>query len=169
MHSSPLRISSKNVGMWLHYDAMANVLCHIRGRKKLRLYPPSDVTRLSFPAGASTSTILDIFSIPSPPGTSPIDVEMNEGDILFLPPLWLHAAKPETACVAVNVFFRAEGLGMGKEVYPEGRDVYANRDLKWYERGREKVRGIRKEFEGLPEEVRRFYLSRLAEELKEGC
>src|SRR6266487_5884534 len=33
-HSSPLRISGP-VTMWLHYDVMANILCQIRGTKRL--------------------------------------------------------------------------------------------------------------------------------------
>ncbi|CCX32474.1 Similar to Leucine carboxyl methyltransferase 2; acc. no. Q5BH52 [Pyronema omphalodes CBS 100304] len=103
IHSSPLRISSADVGMWLHYDGMANVLCHISGRKLFRLYPPRDVSRLSFPHGETTSTIPDIFA-KYIPGTTPYEVELGKGDVVYIPPLWLHAAKPLTPCVAVNVF-----------------------------------------------------------------
>ncbi|KAI5795572.1 leucine carboxyl methyltransferase-like protein 2 [Geopyxis carbonaria] len=164
-HSSPLRISSAGVGMWVHYDGMANVLCHIRGRKLFRLYPPSDVTRLSFPHGASTSTIRDIFASPSPPGTTPIDIEMKPGDVLFIPPLWLHAAKPLTPCVAVNVFFRSLKQGS----YAHGKDVYGNRDMAAYEKGRGQLAKIVKDFKDLPSQVRGFYLERLATELKEAA
>ena len=58
-HSSPLRISGQ-VQMWLHYDVMANVLCQVRGRKRLLLFPPSDVSHLGFEAGASSSSV-DVF------------------------------------------------------------------------------------------------------------
>lgn len=164
MHSSPLRISSADVGMWLHYDGMANVLCHIAGTKLLRLYPPADVTRLAFPPGATTSTIADVFGA-AVPGTMPRDVKLRPGDVLYIPPLWLHAARPLTPCVAVNVFFR----NLANTAYPHGRDVYASRDLAAYEKGRKKVAGIVRDFGDLPLDVRRFYLLRLAEELKGGA
>jgi tRNA wybutosine-synthesizing protein 4 len=163
LHSSPLRISSADVGMWLHYDGTANILCQISGRKLFRLYPPRDVTKLSFPAGATTSTLVDIFLQPPIPGTTPYELEMKAGDILFIPPLWLHAAKPLTPCVAVNVFFKS----IESNKYPHGRDIYASRDLAAYEKGRNKLQGIVREFSGLPVDARRFYLSRLAEELKQ--
>lgn len=164
MHSSPLRISSADVGMWLHYDGMANVLCHIAGTKLLRLYPPADVTRLAFPPGATTSTIVDVFGA-AVPGTTPHGVVLRPGDVLYIPPLWLHAARPLTPCVAVNVFFR----NLGDAAYAHGRDVYASRDLAAYEKGRRKVGGIVRDFSDLPRDVRRFYLLRLAEELKAGA
>jgi len=50
--------------------------------------------------------------------------------------------------------------------YAAGKDVYGNRDLAMYERGRRDVQRIGKSFEGLPEQVRAFYISRLAEELQ---
>lgn len=167
-HSSPLRISGP-VTMWLHYDVMANVLCQIRGRKRLLLFPPSDVTHLSFSPGASSST-LNPFTVTSqahPPvvQTHPYEALLNPGDVLFIPPLWLHAAEPiEGLSVAVNVFFRTETMETG---YAAGRDVYGNRDLAAYERGRRDLAKIDKGFEELPEQVRKFYLLRLADELRD--
>ncbi|KAK2766929.1 tRNA methyltransferase ppm2 [Arachnomyces sp. PD_36] len=165
-HSSPLRISGA-VNMWLHYDVLANVLCQIRGSKRLILYPPSDVTHLHFPPGASSST-LNIFpsNSPSPtpiPNTHPHSATLHPGDILFIPPLWLHTASIPTdgISIAVNVFFRNLCSG-----YAEGRDVYANRDLQAYEKGRESVQKVVKSFEGVPGEMARFYIERLADELR---
>lgn len=36
---------------------MANVLCQIRGQKRLILFPPNDVMNLGFQPGASSSSI----------------------------------------------------------------------------------------------------------------
>ena len=102
-HSSPLRISA-NVNMWLHYDVMANVLFQIHGTRKLVLYPPSDLKRLSFPPGSTTST-LDVFEpasnpteeedrLKSIPSTHPYLATLRPGDALFIPPLWSHAGTP---------------------------------------------------------------------------
>ncbi|KAJ5101732.1 LCM-domain-containing protein [Penicillium alfredii] len=168
-HSSPLRISGP-VTMWLHYDVMANVLCQVRGERQLILFPPDDVQALHLPAGASSSTI-DIFhnagadSIASIPGTSPHEAILKPGDILFLPPLWLHTAcSPckEQVSVAVNVFFRNLSNG-----YAAGRDVYGNRDLQAYEKSRQDLQKVARSFDGVPPDMARFYLQRLAQELQE--
>lgn len=164
MHSSPLRVSGP-VNMWLHFDTMANVLCQIRGKKRLLLYSPSDVSHLSFAPGASSSSI-DVFnadtaSHPELQHTHPHEALLEPGDILFIPPLWLHAAAPtEGMSVAVNVFFRSLQSG-----YAAGRDVYGNRDMAAYEKGRKDVAKIAKAFEDLPVDMSRFYLERLGMEL----
>jgi len=161
MHSSPFRISGP-VTMWLHYDVMANIYCQIRGRKRLLVFPPTEVSKLSFPAGASSSTMNPFTDAHS---AQAYEASVQPGDVLFIPPMWLHAAEPtEGLSVAVNVFFRDGGMEAG---YAAGRDVYGNRDLAAYERGRRDVQKINKAFEGLPEDVRKFYLARLADELKD--
>ncbi|EMC91964.1 hypothetical protein BAUCODRAFT_312084 [Baudoinia panamericana UAMH 10762] len=167
LHSSPLRISGP-VTMWLHYDVMANVLCQVRGRKRLMLYPPTDVGSLGFAPGSSSSS-LDVFNIhPSLRrtlvNTHPFEAILEPGDILFIPPLWVHTAAPtQGVSVAVNIFFR----NLEQNSYAAGRDVYANRDLAAYERGRKDIAKIVKAFESLPADVSGFYLERLANELME--
>lgn len=148
---------------------MANVYCQIRGQKKLILYPPTDVQYLELPPGASSST-LDIFDhikdgkIAHVPYISPHEATLGPGDILFIPPLWLHAAPPplDGVSIAVNVFFRNLDKG-----YAAGRDVYANRDLQAYEKGRTDVEKIVRSFDGVPPDMASFYLLRLANEMKE--
>ena len=163
-HSSPLRISGP-VNVFLHYDVMANVLCQVRGKKRLLLYPPSDVSHLGLAPGASTSSVdcfnTDIASNPDLQHTHPHEALLEPGEILFIPPLWLHAASPtEGMSVAVNVFFRNLQSG-----YAAGRDVYGNRDVAAYEKGRKDVAKIAKTFDELPEDMRRFYLERLGGEV----
>jgi tRNA wybutosine-synthesizing protein 4 len=177
-HSCPLRISGPVI-MWLHYDVnshlvfvvsadifqvMANVLCQIKGLKRLLLFPPADVKYLGFEAGASSSSI-NFFDSQSPiPGnTHPHEALLEPGDVLFLPPFWLHTASPTSGMsVAVNVFFRNLRSG-----YAAGKDVYGNRDLQAYEKGRQDIAKIIKSFDSLPADVQRFYLPRLAKEFEE--
>ncbi len=152
---------------------MANVYCQITGSKRFVLFPPSDVAHLSFAPGASSSSI-DVFAAlesaslaaPAPPSlaqTHPHEAILNPGDILFLPPLWLHTAQPLTNFgVAVNVFFRNLEGG-----YSYGTDVYGNRDLVAYERGRHGITRIAKTFGEMPPDVREFYIMRLADELRQ--
>ncbi|KAI1388412.1 LCM-domain-containing protein [Hypoxylon trugodes] len=160
--SSVLRITGP-VDMWLHYDVMANLYCQVTGSKRFILFPPSDVTRLSFAPGSSSSNI-DAFSelqSPSLAETHPHEAVLKPGDILFLPPLWMHTATPlSNLGVAVNVFFRNLENG-----YSTGRDIYGNRDLAAYEKGRQDVARIANAFSKIPSDMREFYIKRLADEL----
>ncbi|KAI1780584.1 LCM-domain-containing protein [Hypoxylon cercidicola] len=160
--SSVLRITGP-VNMWLHYDVMANVYCQVVGSKRFILFPPTDVDRLSFAPGSSSSSI-DVFSeleSPSLAETHPHEAVLKPGDILFLPPLWMHTASPlSNLGIAVNVFFRNLENG-----YSAGRDVYGNRDLAAYEKGRQDVARIANSFSKLPPDMRDFYMKRLADEL----
>jgi tRNA wybutosine-synthesizing protein 4 len=133
--------------------------------KRLLLFPPSDVKHLGFEPGASSSKIAVFEKIRKEglPGTHPHEVTLHPGDVLFLPPLWLHTALPTSGLsIAVNVFFRNLQTG-----YAAGKDVYGNRDLQAYEKGRQDISKIIKTFEGLPLDVREFYLGRLAQEFKQ--
>ncbi|KAI9679481.1 MAG: tRNA methyltransferase ppm2 [Caeruleum heppii] len=165
-HSSPLRISGP-VRMWLHYDVMANVLCQIRGSKRMILYPPADARHLQLPAGASSSMV-NVFDGAGVHDTSlarthPHEAWLHVGDVLFIPSLWLHAATPtDLTSIAVNVFFRTLTEG-----YAVGKDVYGNRDVQAYEKGRGDIGRIVQSFKRLPPLMRRFYLERLAAELQE--
>lgn len=147
------------------FQVMANVLCQIRGSKRLLLFPPSDVKYFNFKPGASSSSInvFDKLGEPSTAHTHPHEVVLNPGDVLFLPPLWLHTASPTSGLsIAVNVFFRNMHSG-----YAAGKDVYGNRDLQAYEKGRQDITKIIKSFEGCSPDVRGFYLQRLADEFQE--
>ncbi|KAJ0125523.1 leucine carboxyl methyltransferase [Diaporthe amygdali] len=166
LHSSILRVSGQ-LDMWLHYDVQANVYCQISGSKRMLLFPPSDVVGMSFAPGSSSSSV-DVFSCLNSPtlrGTHPWEANLNEGDVLFLPPLWLHTATPTSnVSIAVNVFFRNLDRG-----YSIGRDVYGNRDLAAYEKGRQEIARISKSFDTVPVDARQFYMLRLAEELAEAA
>ncbi|KAG9248031.1 leucine carboxyl methyltransferas-like protein 2 [Calycina marina] len=166
-HSSPLRISG-DVNVWLHYDVMANVLCQIRGSKRLLLFPPTDVKHFDIEPGSSNSSmnVFEKLQEGSFGDVHPHEVLLSPGDILFLPQLWLHTAAPASGTsIAVNVFFK----GLQASRYASGKDVYGNRDLQAYEKGRQDVTKIIKSFDNLPNDVRAFYLSRLADEFAQSC
>lgn len=140
-HSSVLRISGKTT-MWLHYDVMANILCQIRGEKRVVLFPPSDIRHLDFVHGETTSG-LNVFTTTKDKlmKTSPVETIIREGEVLFIPACWAHATAPAGeggGSVAVNVFFRS----FEDNAYAAGRDVYGNRDLGVYQNGRRDVAKI---------------------------
>ncbi|KAL8891899.1 MAG: hypothetical protein Q9215_001111 [Flavoplaca cf. flavocitrina] len=154
-HSSPLRISG---------PVMANVLSQISGQKVLALYPPIDAVHFQIPPGSSSSP-MTVFH-PNQRGSvsyprQHIRAVLNEGDVLYIPPLWLHSASPlDNLSVSINVFFRNLRSG-----YAAGRDVYGNRDLQVYENGRRSIEKIAKSMESLPRDIASTYLVRLGEEL----
>ena len=161
-HSSPLRISGP-VSLWLHYDVHPNILSQISGAKTLTLYPPSDVSHLAYPPGASSSS-LPLSALGHNSKLHPHVAALAPGDVLFIPPMWSHTATPnEGVSIAVNVFWK----GLSETDYAAGRDVYGNRDLKGYENGRRDVEKIVRAFKGLPADVGEFYLQRLASEILE--
>lgn len=144
---------------------MANILCQIRGSKRLVLFPPSDVQHFQLEPGTSSSSVnvFDKLDEYATTGAHPYEAMLSPGDILFLPPLWLHTAMPTSGMsIAVNVFFRNLQAG-----YAAGKDVYGNRDLQAYEKGRQDIAKIAKSFDNLPTEARGFYLQRLVHELEQ--
>ena len=165
-HSSALRISSY-VNMWLHYDTLANLLCQVNGSRRLVIFPPKDITRLNIPPGMTTSR-LDLFDeedrLRHISGTSPIEMVLNPGDVLFIPPLWPHTGSSKGGVsVAVNIFFR----NLARNGYAAGKDVYGNRDLQAYEDGRRDLERIVRRFDhDIPPVIAKAYLVRLADELK---
>ena len=144
---------------------MANVLCQVRGMKRLLLFPPSDMSSLQIPFGESSSSTnvfaADALTSESLAETHPVEVVLQPGDILFIPPLWAHSAYPtEGVSVAVNIFFRTIATG-----YATGRDIYGNRDIQAYEDGRKDIEKISRRFVGIPSGMSKLYLERLAAEL----
>ena len=130
------------------------------------LYPPSDILYLDIPPGASSSNInvfdVDVAKHPSLKLAHPQEAILQPGDVLFIPPLWLHTAYPiDSISLSVNIFFRNLENG-----YAAGRDVYGNRDLQAYEKGRKDIEKIVRSFNGLPSQMSNFYVERLAEEMK---
>lgn len=95
--------------------------------------------------------------------THPYEAKLVPGEVLYIPPLWLHTTEPtDGISISVNVFFKNMSSG-----YAAGRDVYGNRDLAAYEKGRKDIQKIAKSFDDLPYDTRSFYLQRLADELSQ--
>ena len=124
--SSVLRVASKGVQLWTHYDVMDNLLVQIKGRKRAVLYSPEDVTYLYMDGDKSRVVNIDQPDLTVYPEFSKaIGYEsiMEPGDILFIPALWFHNMTSLDFSVAVNVFWR----NLGTEVYDK-KDPYGNKD-----------------------------------------
>lgn len=113
--SSVLRISSKELQLFTHYDIMDNILIQITNEKFVTIFPPEECTNLLSPnddLDQSNSSFIDIFypyqspfpdDLNPPIKEKPIGYEkflkstkncqtgiLSSGDILYIPALWFH-------------------------------------------------------------------------------
>jgi len=106
---------------WLHYDAMHNFLCQVRGRKRLVLFPPSDLRNLypqHFLSPSPHHSQVDIEAadyekFPRARRAVPVEVTLEQGEMLFLPAGWWHQVYSLEAAISVNFWWevpRAELL-----------------------------------------------------------
>ncbi|BAZ20869.1 transcription factor jumonji jmjC domain protein [Kalymmatonema gypsitolerans NIES-4073] len=89
---------------YLHFDDVHNIFAQIRGRKKFILYPPSNYLSFYPPIGDNGSSSAwttvawskvnpakpDLESYPKFPWQDKIEVILEAGEILYIPPLWWH-------------------------------------------------------------------------------
>ena len=143
-----------------------------------------------FPSSSSpaSSPITSATTPKYPAHTHPHLVTLPPNTALFIPPFWSHTAAPcapGIVNISVNVFFNS----LPKQLYAAGRDVYANRDLAAYVDGRRDLDKIARRFGsrskdigrkggaqgeahdeeagGMPKEIAKAYLFRLADELRD--
>ena len=132
LHSVVLRVSSPNVKIWTHYDAMDNVLIQLSGTKRVVLFPPKHSGDLYLKDSSSMVSDIDDFDtndVEYPRFRNALEnaqeVILQPGDCLFIPALWAHRCESGSAVpsVALNAFFR----DLEKNAYP-AKDAYANAD-----------------------------------------
>lgn len=94
-----LWISGPGLTVGLHFDAAENLNFSLRGRKRFTLYPPGVRAYYPLPMFSQTAHISGVFRDgPNPdlrrfPRFDPsraIDIELSEGEILYLPAYWWH-------------------------------------------------------------------------------
>jgi hypothetical protein len=92
----------------LHYDVPTNFFAQVVGRKRFLLFPPNETKRLyRYRTKAYNMSQLDpdqpdIERFPLYRGVEPIEVEVQEGDMLFLPSFWWHQVHSLTTGMSVN-------------------------------------------------------------------
>lgn len=125
--SSVLRVSSKHVQLWTHYDIMDNLLIQVQGRKRVVLFDPADVNYLYLQGDKSTVLDIDrpdLTRFPLFVKATKFTCVLEPGDVLFIPALWFHNTLALSYGVAVNVFWK----NLEPELYDKN-DFYGNKDL----------------------------------------
>lgn len=88
----------------LHFDPEHNILCQVMGHKYIRLYHPDHSEALSPGEGhLSNTSQLPLHLLPSLPYS---EVELKEGDGLFIPRKHWHYVTARSASFSVNFWFR---------------------------------------------------------------
>ena len=129
LFSSALRVSSKDVITWCHYDITDGMLFQVSGVKHVILFPPEEVQNLyidgsSSLAGDVTSCDLKAYPLVNKALAKGRHVLLQPGDSLFIPALWFHTTWAQDASISVNIMWKH----LPKEVY-EKNDIYGNKDL----------------------------------------
>ena len=87
----------------LHFDAFDNLLCVVRGRKTLLLWPPG-CAELLYPGGGGSALFsradvfspdLDAFPLLGRAMPLALQVDLGPGDALYLPCCWWHAVQSQ--------------------------------------------------------------------------
>jgi hypothetical protein len=107
-----------------HYDQAQNFYCQVRGKKRFLIAPPSSWFRLyPYPTEHPCDRQSQVdFARPdahrwplayanrtAAPGLVPVlVVDLDEGDMLYLPPFWYHWVQSQSLSLSVNVWTDSE-------------------------------------------------------------
>lgn len=95
----------------LHYDTPNNFLAQIKGRKRFRMFAPGQMRNL-YPCRGKAYNMSqvdienpDYEAFPRLRRAQMYEVELNEGDLLFIPTYWWHQVLSVTDGISVNIWF----------------------------------------------------------------
>eukprot|EP00731_Ephydatia_muelleri_P028041 Em0019g914a len=97
-----------------HYDGYHNFYAQLYGRKKFTLFSPAAWPGLSpypflHPSHAQcqvnvSNSARDVVRFPALKDVTPLEVILEPGDLLYLPPLWFHHVESMEVSISVNVW-----------------------------------------------------------------
>jgi len=101
-----------------HYDAFHNFFVQLYGRKRFLLFPPSAHSLLYLYPNAHPSyrqsqlnfDELDIRKFPRFHNVSALEILLEAGDVLYLPPYWFHRVIAEELSISVSFWCDSEEL-----------------------------------------------------------
>jgi ribosomal protein L16 Arg81 hydroxylase len=96
----------------IHSDDENNILAQVRGRKRVRVWPPSQAQCLYPNDKYDSGTICcdvnpeapDLAAHPRFQEADGFVVTLEPGDGIYIPKYWWHCTKSETASVSINYF-----------------------------------------------------------------
>ncbi|KAF6213292.1 hypothetical protein GE061_011010 [Apolygus lucorum] len=156
--SSVIRIGSRGVQIWTHYDVMDNMLIQVSGEKRVALFSPEDTHYLYL--SGDKSQVLDIdnpdtTAFPEFVKATRYETLLTPGDVLFIPALWHHNTVARVFGVGLNVFWK----NLPHEMYDK-TDVYGNKDPLPASKALSDVNKAIQSLNVLPKTYRNFYIQR---------
>jgi Cupin-like domain len=113
----------------LHYDVPNNFFAQVVGRKRFLLFPPNETKRLyryrtkAYNMSQVDPDQPDLNRFPLYRGVEPIEVELQDGDMLFLPSFWWHQVHSLTTGMSVN-FWSVPPVRRLLNLSPQMRDNF---------------------------------------------
>ena len=144
---------------------MDNLLVQVTGRKRVVLFPPSQVDKLYLSGDKSQVIDIDnpdVETFPLFHQAERYECNLAPGDILFIPALWFHNVTSVDFGVAVNLFWKH----LDSQFYDE-KDIYGNKDPPQAQRALQTVDKAMKLLQELPTELKEFYSLRLIARIEE--
>ena len=156
--SAVIRVSSGDLQLWTHYDAMDNMLIQLHGEKRVLLFPPAVAGDLYLEGSSSIVRDVDnhdplVFPRFSRARQAALEVVLQPGDVLYIPALWSHHVTAlHGPSIALNVFYRH----LSAEQYP-AKDLYGNADPTAATLAARNIDAAMEAMKALPHDYRVFY------------
>jgi hypothetical protein len=156
--SAVVRVSSGDLQLWTHYDAMDNMLIQLHGEKRVLLFPPAVSGDLYLEGSSSVVRDVDDHDRESFPRfararKAALEVILQPGDVLYIPALWAHHVTAlHGPSIALNVFFRH----LPASGYPS-KDLYGNADPIAAANALKALDSATESLKELPQDYRVFY------------
>ena len=156
--SAVIRVSSGDLQLWTHYDAMDNMLIQLHGEKRVLLFPPAVAGDLYLEGSSSIVREVDnhdplVFPRFARARRAALEVILQPGDVLYIPALWSHHVTAlHGASIALNVFYRH----LSTEQYPV-KDLYGNADPIAATLAAKNIDAAMDALKSLPQDYRVFY------------
>eukprot|EP00924_Labyrinthula_sp_SR-Ha-C_P011095 snap_masked-scaffold_51-processed-gene-1.21-mRNA-1 protein AED:0.34 eAED:0.38 QI:0/-1/0/1/-1/1/1/0/1241 len=155
--SSVLRISSRRLSLWAHYDVYDNILYQLAGSKTITLFNRDDfdaIRSLEFGMGGTSDNTHDL----NLKGGE--EVNLKAGHALFIPAFWPHKiTNGDATSISLNIFFKNNEVD--EDLFSK-KDIFGNQDPRPLLPVEKDVKRIKDAIESLPKKYRRFFKNKIA-------
>ena len=166
--SSVLRVSSKDIRVWTHFDTLDNIYVQIVGNKEMIMWNPNEAFNLYLDGDKSKvvdfqDPELDV-KFPNFKKAAKSVGRLGPGDMVFIPALHFHNMKAVDKGIAINIFWK----NLEDHLYDK-KDPYGNKDLLPAAKALRMVDNVWHQLDNLPEQYRDFYGRQLIARIQSKC
>ena len=112
----------ENVTAYTHYDTSHNLHALIYGKKKFLLFPPSSYSELGLHPCLHQfyrQVHADVLNkdVVGSLQTGPLEVILNPGEVLYIPPYWFHCVVTMETSISLNVWSNSESFLAMEDIF----------------------------------------------------